>query len=139
MQMKFRSGLSVGRCRFGAGMTVLMESMTHFGLPWRLGVPIGVAWMRLKVGLSFTDMVYFHMLPATLVDCLRHDVSSPARVMHSPLVAALQGEPAEPHTLWHPFFLSPVQYYAPLWDICHVGFGCSTAYQAESSSGTSNK
>lgn len=72
-------------------MTVLSESLTNFGALWNLVAPLGMGLAILQGILVPTDVIYFQMLPATLVDCLRGSV--PSRVMRGPLVLALKGAP----------------------------------------------
>ncbi|CAL8468523.1 g8063 [Coccomyxa elongata] len=71
------------------GMTLLAESLTNFGALWNLVAPLGMGLAILQGILAPTDVIYFQMLPATLVDCLRGSV--PSRVMRGPLVLALKG------------------------------------------------
>ncbi|BDA43514.1 probable ubiquitin carboxyl-terminal hydrolase 13 at N-terminal half [Coccomyxa sp. Obi] len=73
------------------GMTLLAESLTNFGPLWNLVAPLGIGLALLHRTLTPTDIVYLQMLPATLVDCLRHSGSVPSRVMSGPLVLVLKG------------------------------------------------
>ncbi len=58
------------------GMTVLAESLSNFGALWNLVAPLGMG-LALLQEISPTDVIYSQMLPATLVDCLRHSSRKP--------------------------------------------------------------
>lgn len=73
-------------------MTVLAESLSNFGALWNLVAPLGMG-LALLQEISPTDVIYSQMLPATLVDCLRHSSGVPSQLMRGPLVLALKGAP----------------------------------------------
>lgn len=74
-----------------AGLTVLTEALTNFGLLWHLAVPLGLGLLLLMGERLPGELLYFLVLPAALADCLCHTATNPAQLMRGPLVLLLKG------------------------------------------------